>query len=84
MTKAELIKLELKLRKAYRRAFLCGVLIVCAMVAIVMVSMIAGQPVDQKALAEGWTPLIILMAAIAGICQFFHAGVKGKIKKLEQ
>lgn len=82
--KAHLIKVEAQLRKAYRSAFFCGVLIVMAMVAIVMVSMIAGQPVDQKAVAEGWTPLIILMAAISGICQFFHSGVKAKIKSLEQ
>ena len=84
MSKAELIKLEMKLRKAYRSAFFCGVLVLVAMVAIVMVSMIGGQPVDQKAVAEGWTPLIMLLAAIAGICQFFHGGVKAKIKKLEQ
>lgn len=84
MTKPELIKLEMKLRKAYRRAFFCGVLVVAAMMTIVMVSMIAGQPVNQKAVAEAWAPLIILMAAIAGICQFFHAGVKDKIKKLDQ
>jgi cytochrome bd-type quinol oxidase subunit 2 len=84
MTKIELIKLEVKLRKAYRSAFFCGVLVVMAMVSIVMVSMIAGQPVDQKAVAQDWTPLIMLMAVIAGSCQFLHAGVKDKIRKLEQ
>ncbi|MBD8483921.1 hypothetical protein [Pseudomonas coleopterorum] len=84
MNKAELIKLEIKLRKAYRSAFFCGVLVVMAAVAIVMVSLIAGQPVDQKAVAQDWTPLIMLMAFIAGSCHFFHAGVKEKIRKLDR
>jgi uncharacterized membrane protein YhaH (DUF805 family) len=84
MTKAELIKLEVKLSKAYRRAFFCGVLVIIAMMLIVMVPMIAGKPVDQKAVAESAAPFLIFFAAIAGLCQFFHSGVKAKIKRLEQ
>jgi amino acid transporter len=82
--KAHLIKVEAQLRKAYRRAIFCGVLIVMAMMLIVMVPMIAGQPVDQKAVAESALPFIIFMAAIAGLCHFLHSGVKAKIKRLEQ
>lgn len=81
--KAHLIKVEAQLGKAYRRAFLCGVLIIMAMMLIVMVPMIAGHPVDQKAVAERAAPFIIFMAAIAGLCQFFRSGVKAKIKRLE-
>lgn len=82
--KAHLMKVEAQLRKAYRSAFFCGVLAVMAMMAIVMMSILAGEPVDQKSVAEAWAPLIIFMAAIAGICQFFHAGVKAKIKNLKE
>ncbi|WP_057443985.1 hypothetical protein [Pseudomonas syringae] len=67
-----------------RSAFFCGVLVVFAMVAIVMLGLAAEQPVHQKAIAEGWTPLIMLMAAICGICHFFHGLVKNKIKRLNQ
>lgn len=83
MNEVQLTKLKVKLRKAYRSAFFCGVLVVMAMMATVMLSMIAGQPVDQKAVAEGWTPLIILMATICAVCQFFHAVVKDKLKRLK-
>ncbi|GKS08524.1 MULTISPECIES: hypothetical protein [Pseudomonas syringae group] len=82
--KAHLLIVEAKLRKACRSAFFCGVLVVFAMVAIVMLGLAAEQPVDQKAIAEGWTPLIMLMAAICGICHFFHGLVKNKIKRLNQ
>lgn len=83
MNEAELTKLEVRLRKAYRSAFFCGVLAVMAMMTTVMLPLIAGQPVDQKAVAEGWTPLLILLAAIAGLCHMFHAGVKSKLKMLK-
>ncbi len=82
--KAHLLIVEAKLRKACRSALFCGVLVVFAMVAIVMLGLAAEQPVDQKAIAEGWTPLIMLMAAICGICHFFHGLVKNKIKRLNQ
>ncbi|MBI6674368.1 hypothetical protein YA0637_22785 [Pseudomonas syringae] len=82
--KAHLLIVEAKLRKACRSAFFCGVLVVFAMVAIVMLGLAAEQPVDQKAIAEGWTPLIMLMAAICGICHFFHGLVKNKIKRLNK
>ncbi|MFA1025782.1 MULTISPECIES: hypothetical protein [Pseudomonas syringae group] len=82
--KAHLLIVEAKLRKACRSAFFCGVLVVFAMVAIVMLGLAAEQLVDQKAIAEGWTPLIMLMAAICGICHFFHGLVKNKIKRLNQ
>lgn len=81
--KAHLIEVAAKLRKASRSAFFCCALIITAMMGIVMLSILAGQPVDQKKVAEDWTPLIMLMAAIYGICQFFHAGVKAKLKKLD-
>lgn len=82
--KAHLLIVEAKLHKAYKSAFFCGLLIVFAMVAIVMLGLAAEQPVDQKAIAEGWTPLIMLMAAICGICHFFHGLVKNKIQRLDQ
>lgn len=82
--KAHLLIVEAKLRKACRSAFFCGVLVVFAMVAIVMLGLAAKQPVDQKAIAEGWTPLIMLMAAICVICHFFHGLVKDKIKRMNQ
>lgn len=82
--KAHLLKVEAQLRKAYRSAFFCGVLVVIAMMVITMFALADEQPVDQKAIAEGWTPLIMLMAAIAGICHFFHGVVKNKIKRLDQ
>lgn len=82
--KAHLIKAEAQWRKAYQRAFFCGVLVIMAMMLIVMVPMIAGKPVDQKAVAESAAPFVIFFAAIAGICQFIHSGVKAKIKRLEQ
>lgn len=83
MNKTKWIELKAKLRKAYRRAFVCGLLIVMAMMSIVMVSMIAGQPVNQKAVVEACGPLIALMAAITGICHFFHGVVAEKIEKLD-
>jgi len=82
--KAHLQKVEAQLRKARKSAFICGGLVVFAMMAIVMLSLASKQPVDQKAIAEGWTPLIMLMAAIAGICHFFHGVVKSKLNRLEQ
>ncbi|MCI4604593.1 hypothetical protein [Pseudomonas fluorescens] len=54
------------------------------MMAIVMLGLAAEQPMDQKAIAEGWAPLIMLMAAISGICHFFHGVVKNKIQSLDQ
>ncbi|MBJ2292984.1 hypothetical protein JFT44_23995 [Pseudomonas sp. MF5691] len=82
--KAHLLKVEAQLRKAYRSAFFCGVLVIFAMMVIVMLALAAEQPVDQKAIAEGWAPLIMLMAAISGICHFFHGVVKNKIQRLDQ
>lgn len=82
--KAHLLKVEAQLSKACRSAFFCGVLVVFVMMAIIILALVTEQPVDQKAIAEGWTPLIMLMAAIAGICHFFHRGVKNKIKRLDQ
>lgn len=82
--KAHLLKVEAQLRKAYRSAFFCGVLVVFAMMAIVMLGLAAEQPMDQKAIAEGWASLIMLMAAISGICHFFHGVVKKKIQSLDQ
>lgn len=84
MNRAELIKLDVKLNKAYWRAFCCLALVLGSMITTVMVSRIAGQPVNQQSIAEAGTPLIILFASIAAICQFFRTEVKGKIKKLEQ
>lgn len=82
--KAHLLKVEAQLRKAYRSAFFSGVLVVFAMMAIVMLGLAAEQPMDQKAIAEGWAPLIMLMAAISGSCHFFHGVVKNKIQSLDQ
>ncbi|MCK3861658.1 hypothetical protein [Pseudomonas sp. B329] len=82
--KAHLLKVEAQLRKAYRSAFYCGVLVVFMVIAIVMLVLAAEQPVDQKAIAEGWAPLIMLMAAVPGICHFFHGVVKNKIQRLDQ
>lgn len=82
--KAHLLKVKAQLRKAYRSAFFCGVLVVVAMMAIVALAIAAKQPVDQKAIAEGWAPLIMLMAAISGVCHFFHGVVQNKIKRLDQ
>ncbi|KPW63226.1 MULTISPECIES: hypothetical protein [Pseudomonas syringae group] len=82
--KAHLLIVEAKLRKACKSAFFCGVLVFFAMVAIVVLGLAAEQPVDQKAIAQGWTPLIMLMAAIFWICHFFHGLVKNKIQRLDQ
>ncbi|WP_122377644.1 hypothetical protein [Pseudomonas cannabina] len=81
--KAHLIKVEAQLSKAYRSAFGCGVLVIAAMMLSVMVPMLAGHQVDQKSVAESWAPFIIFIAAIAGVLQFFHFGVKSKLRKLE-
>lgn len=82
--RARLLKVEAQLRKACRSALFCGLLVVFAMMAIVILALAAEHPVDQKAIAEGWTPLIMLMAAIAGICHFFHGVVENRIKRLDQ
>jgi len=81
--KAHLLKVEAQLRKAYRSAFFCCALVIIGMMAIVMLALSTGQHVDQKAIAEDWGPLIILMAAITGVCHFFHGLVKNKIKKID-
>ena len=84
MNEAELTKVAIKLRKAYRSAFFCGVLVIMAMMAVVMLSLLGGQPVDQKAIAEGGAPLAMLMAGIAGVCHMFHSHVTAKLKSMRQ
>lgn len=83
MNRTYLIKRKANWRKGYRSAFFCGVLVVMAMMVTVMLAMLANQPVDQKAVAQAWAPLIVLLAAIAGICHFFHGVCAAKLKALD-
>lgn len=83
MNKTYLIKRKANWRKGYRSAFFCTVLVVMAMMLMVMLAILANQPVDQKAVAQAWAPLIVLLAAITGICHFFHGVVEAKLKALE-
>lgn len=80
--RSELIRLEAKLYKSYRVSFFCAFLILMVMILFVMFSLISGQPVDQKAVAEAGTPFLMLMLLIGIICNFFHAGVKAKLTSL--
>lgn len=42
--------------------------------AIVILALVAGQPVDEKSHCRRLAPLVMLMAAIAGICHFPQGG----------
>ena len=83
MNQLELIKLESKLGKGYQSSFRCGVLAVMVSIVFTMISVLSGKPVDLKTLAESAGPLIILMAALAGACNFFRSVVQGKLKRFE-
>jgi len=84
MNKSGLIKLEKRLRKASRTSFICGVVVLMALMVIVILSKIGGQPVDQNAIAKAGTPLVIALAAITGLCRFFQSSVAARIRRLQQ
>ncbi len=80
LTTTDTTKIELGLRKTSRVAKWALFLLLGAMVVFVMIALLAVQPLDQKSLAQNCAPLLMLLAAIAGLSDLARAVLKARSK----